>query len=51
MSYGHGLLALGMSVYMLVAIPIEEGDLVDLFGDRYRDYQQRVGRLMPRLGR
>ncbi|MES2291136.1 MAG: isoprenylcysteine carboxylmethyltransferase family protein [Pseudomonadota bacterium] len=51
MTYSHLLLAAGMSAFMLVAIPIEEGDLVDTFGDRYRDYQQRVGRLLPKLGR
>lgn len=51
MTYSHLLLAVGMSVYMLIAIPIEEGDLIDVFGDRYRDYQRRVGRLLPKLGR
>ncbi|MEP6784903.1 MAG: methanethiol S-methyltransferase [Sphingomonadales bacterium] len=51
MTYSHLLLAIGMSVYMLIAIPIEEGDLIDVFGDRYRDYQRRVGRLLPKFGR
>lgn len=51
MSYGHLLLAVGMSIYMLVAIPIEERDLVDVFGKDYEDYRGRVGRLTPRLRR
>lgn len=51
MSYGHLLLALGMSVYMLVAISYEERDLVGLFGKDYEDYQQSVGKLMPRFRR
>ena len=51
MSYGHLLLALGMSVYMLIAIRYEERDLVGLFGRDYEEYRKRVGMLMPRFGR
>jgi len=51
MSYGHLLLSLGMSVYMLVAIPYEERDLVGVFGDEYLAYRQRVGMLTPKMGR
>lgn len=51
MSYGHLLLALGMSTYMLVAIRYEERDLVQLFGDDYETYRQDVGMLTPRLKR
>lgn len=51
MSWGHLLLALGLSAYMLIAIPIEERDLTDLFGDQYRDYRARVGGLVPRFRR
>ncbi len=49
MSYGHLLLAFGMSAYMLVAISYEERDLVGLFGKDYEDYRARVGKLTPRL--
>jgi protein-S-isoprenylcysteine O-methyltransferase Ste14 len=49
MSYGHLLLALGMSAYMLIAIRYEERDLVELFGDDYEDYRRRVGMLTPRF--
>jgi methanethiol S-methyltransferase len=51
MSYGHLLLALGMSAYMLIAIRYEERDLVGLFGRDYEEYQKRVGMLTPRLRR
>jgi methanethiol S-methyltransferase len=49
MSYGHLLLAIGMSVYMLIAIRYEERDLVHLFGADYESYRQRVGMLTPRF--
>lgn len=51
MTYGHALLAFGLSIYMLVAIGHEERDLVGLFGDQYSDYQKRVGMLVPGMGR
>jgi protein-S-isoprenylcysteine O-methyltransferase Ste14 len=51
MSYGHLLLAVGMSVFMLIAIQYEERDLVDTFGSDYVAYRQRVGMLTPKLGR
>lgn len=51
MSFGHLLLAVGMSVYMLIAIRYEERDLVGLFGDDYAKYQTRVGMLAPRFTR
>lgn len=51
MSWGHLLLALGMSLYMLVAIRYEERDLVGLFGEEYEDYRRRVGMLAPRIRR
>jgi len=49
MTAGHLLLAAGMTAYILIAIRHEERDLVGLFGDRYADYQARVGMLTPRL--
>ena len=51
MSVGHLVLALGMSVYMLVAIGYEERDMVGHFGDEYENYRQNVGMLAPRLRR
>ena len=49
MSYGHALLAMGMSVYILIAIQHEERDLIDTFGKDYVAYRQRVGMLTPRV--
>lgn len=49
MSAGHLLLALGMSVYMLIAIAYEERDLVAFHGRDYEDYRGRVGMLLPRF--
>ncbi|MBA3512525.1 methanethiol S-methyltransferase [Sphingomonas sp.] len=51
MSYGHLLLALGMSAYMLIAIRYEERDLVGHYGDEYVRYRSGVGKLAPRLRR
>jgi protein-S-isoprenylcysteine O-methyltransferase Ste14 len=51
MTAGHLLLALGMSVYILVALRYEERDLTALFGEDYRRYRSGVGMLIPRFGR
>ena len=51
MSYGHLVLAIGLSIYMLTAIRFEEKDLIALFGDRYVVYRTEVGMLLPRFGR
>jgi protein-S-isoprenylcysteine O-methyltransferase Ste14 len=51
MTYGHLLLAAGLSVYMLIAIRYEERDLVGMFGSDYEDYRKQAGMLTPRLRR
>jgi methanethiol S-methyltransferase len=51
MSWGHLLLAAGVSAYMLIAIRYEERDLIGTFGDDYRNYRDRAGMLTPRFGR
>ena len=51
MTAGHLLLAVGVSIYMLIAIRYEERDLTDLFGNDYRNYRATVGMLTPRFGR
>jgi protein-S-isoprenylcysteine O-methyltransferase Ste14 len=51
MTFGHLLLAAGMSSYMLIAIRYEERDLVGHYGDEYVRYRQGVGMLTPRLRR
>ncbi len=51
MSYGHLLLAAGISAYMLIAIRYEERDLTNVYGEDYTRYRGGVGMLFPRFGR
>lgn len=51
MSYGHLLLSIGMSIYMLIAIRYEERDLISFYGNDYVSYRSRVGMLFPGIGR
>ncbi len=51
MTMGHLLLAAGFSLYMLIAIRLEERDLMNIFGEAYAGYRRRVGMLIPRVGR
>jgi protein-S-isoprenylcysteine O-methyltransferase Ste14 len=51
MTSGHLLFAVGMSAYILAAIPLEERDLAEALGDEYRRYRARTPMFVPRLGR
>jgi methanethiol S-methyltransferase len=51
MSYGHLLLAVGVSIYMLIAIRYEERDLTNYYGEDYTRYRSGVGMLVPRFGK
>jgi len=51
MTAGHLLLAIGVSVYMLIAIRYEERDLTNYFGEDYSRYRASVGGLIPRFRR
>jgi protein-S-isoprenylcysteine O-methyltransferase Ste14 len=50
MTLGHLVFALGTLGYILIAIQLEERDLIAAFGDRYRIYRQQVGMLLPKFG-
>ena len=47
MSQGRLFFALATTAYILIAIQLEEHDLLNVFGDTYRDYKSRVGMLIP----
>lgn len=49
MTIGHLLFAAAMSAYILVALQLEEGDLVSFYGERYEVYRRRAGLLLPRV--
>jgi len=51
MSVGHLLFAGSLTLYILIAIRLEERDLVHHLGDRYVSYRKQVPMLVPGLAR
>ena len=47
MTLTHLVFALGMTAYILIAIPFEERDLAAYHGTRYADYRRNVPMLIP----
>lgn len=48
MTVGHLLFAAATTIYILIAIQLEERDLVKHFGDQYREYRRKTPMLIPR---
>ena len=51
MTVAHLIFALATTAYILIAIQLEERNLVDAFGERYLTYRRNTPMLIPRLRR
>jgi protein-S-isoprenylcysteine O-methyltransferase Ste14 len=47
MTWGHVQFALLMTVYIVIAIPFEENDLLNTYGESYARYRERTPKLIP----
>lgn len=47
MTLGHLVFAIATTAYMLIAIQIEERDLVSIHGEDYKKYRRQVSMLLP----
>jgi protein-S-isoprenylcysteine O-methyltransferase Ste14 len=49
MTFGHLLFAIATTGYILIALQLEERDLVNHFGEQYQEYRRKTSMLMPRI--
>jgi len=47
MSTSHFLFALVTTAYILIAVQLEEHDLIKIYGDEYQQYRQSVSMILP----
>jgi protein-S-isoprenylcysteine O-methyltransferase Ste14 len=47
MTVGHLVFAVVMTAYILIGLQLEERDLMDLYGQAYREYRRRVSMIIP----
>ena len=51
MTVAHFLFALMTTIYILIAIQLEEKDLADIHGEKYNNYRREVPMLIPFMGK
>lgn len=50
MTLGHLIFSISTTAYILIALQLEERDLIRVFGDKYRKYRKQVPKFFPQPG-